>query len=91
MPFAARQSSSIVTLLIDVDREGLRELIAWVREMWSGRKSWLSDYSGVSLQSGLRVELECVLHDGGLMKTGETEFVWSAQRTAGWRSSKSWN
>lgn len=72
------------TLLIDVDREGLRDLIAWLRDvMSSGRKSWLSDCPGVSLQSGLCVELECVLHDAGLLKTAETEFVWRRSQD-GW-------
>jgi hypothetical protein len=71
------------TLLIDVDREGLRDLIACLREVSSERKSWLSDRPGVSLQSGLRVELECVLHDAVLMKTAESEFVWRRSQD-GW-------
>jgi hypothetical protein len=65
------------TLLIDVDREGLRDLIAWLREVTSsGRKSWLSDCPSANLQSGLRIEVRRVPNDVGLVKMAETELVW---------------
>lgn len=64
------------TLLIDVDHEGLRGLIAWLREVMSSeRKAWFSDCPGVSLQSRLRVEVLRVLDDIGLLRMAETEFV----------------
>ena len=46
------------TLLIDVDAEGLRGLIAWLRDvMSSDRKVLLSACPGLSLQAGLHVEV----------------------------------
>jgi hypothetical protein len=72
------------TLLIDVDHEGLRGLIAWLREVTSsGRKAGLSDCPGVSLQSRLRVDVFRVPvdvfrvpDDTGLLRMAEREFVW---------------
>lgn len=46
------------TLLIDVDAEGFRALIAWLRDvMTSDLKVLLSACSGVTLQAGLRAEV----------------------------------
>jgi hypothetical protein len=65
------------TLLIDVDAEGLRSLIAWLRDLMSSdQKGLLSACPGVGLQSGLRVEVLRVPNDAGLVKMAETEFVW---------------
>jgi hypothetical protein len=65
------------TLLIGVDHEGLRDLLTWLREVTSsGRKAWLNECPGVSLRSGLRVELVRAPNDGGLLKMAATEFVW---------------
>ena len=68
------------TLLIDVDAEGLRALIAWLRDvMTSDRKVLLSACSGVTLQAGLRVE---VFRSRDL-RTAETTFVWQRSED-GW-------
>ena len=72
------------TLLIDVDVEGLHALIAWLRDViWSGRKVVLSDCSGVTFQSGLRVEVVSSPEDTGLVRTGEMAFVWQRSED-GW-------
>lgn len=72
------------TLLIDVDADGLRGLVAWLREvMSSDRKVLLSACPGVTLQAGLRVEVLRSRDDAGLSRTAPTAFVW--QRSAdGW-------
>ena len=72
------------TLLIDVNADGLRCLIAWIREvMSSGRQIALSECPGVTLQAGTRVEASCVRDDAGLLRTATSAFVW--QRSAeGW-------
>ena len=70
-------------LLIDVDAEGLRGLIAWLRDvMSSDRKGLLSACPGVSLQSGLRVEVFRSRDDAGLLRTAETAFVWQRSEDA---------
>jgi hypothetical protein len=72
------------TLLIDVDAEGLRALIAWLRDvMTSDRKVLLSACSGVTLQAGLRVEVFRSRDDAGLLRTAETTFVWQRSED-GW-------
>ena len=72
------------TLLIDVDAEGLRDLIAWLRDVASsGRRVLLSDCPGVSLQSGLQVEAVPGRDDTGLLKSGEGAFVWQRSEE-GW-------
>ena len=72
------------TLLIDVDAEGLRDLIAWLRDVASsGRRVLLSDCPGVSLQSGLQVEAFPGRDDTGLLKSGEGAFVWQRSEE-GW-------
>ncbi len=72
------------TLLIDVDAEGLRDLIAWLRDvMPSDRNVLLSACSGVNLQAGLRVEVIRSRDDAGLLRTAETAFVWQRSED-GW-------
>lgn len=72
------------TLLIDVDAEGLRRLIVWLRDVISsGRKVALSDCPGASLQSGLQVEALLGRDDTGLVKTAEGDFV-SQRSEDGW-------
>jgi hypothetical protein len=64
------------TLLIDVDAEGLRRLIAWLCDVISSRrKVALSDCPGASLQSGLQAEALLGRDDAGLLKTPEGAFV----------------
>ena len=65
------------TLLIDVNAEGLRGLITWVREvMPSSRQIPLNDCPGVTLQPGTHVQASCVRDDAGLLRTGERAFAW---------------
>jgi hypothetical protein len=72
------------TLLIDVDAEGLRGLIAWLRDVISsGRKAALSDCPGVTSQSGLRVDAFSSPDDTGLVRTAERAFVWQRSED-GW-------
>lgn len=72
------------TLLIDVDVEGLRNLMAWLRDvMSSGRTVLLSACPGVSLQPGLRVEVIRSRQDAGLLRTAETAFMWQRSED-GW-------
>jgi hypothetical protein len=62
------------TLLIDVDHEGLRSLISWVRELpLTGRKATLSDCPGARLQSRLRVDVLLLAGDIGLVRTERPE------------------
>jgi hypothetical protein len=72
------------TLLIDVDAEGLSDLIAWLRDvMSSDRKVLLSACPGVSLQADLRVEVFRSRDDAGLLRTAETAFIWQRSED-GW-------
>jgi hypothetical protein len=72
------------TLLIDVDAEGLSDLIAWLREvMSSDRKVILSACPGVTLQAGLCVEAFRSRDDAGLLRTAPTAFVWQRSED-GW-------
>jgi len=72
------------TLLIDIDAEGLRDLIVWVRDVISlGRRVLLSDCPSASLRSGLRVEACLARDDTGLLKTGKGAFVWQRSEE-GW-------
>jgi hypothetical protein len=72
------------TLLIDVNAEGLRSLIAWLRDVISsGRRVALSDCPGVTLQSGLRVDAFSSPDDTGLVRTAERAFVWQRSED-GW-------
>jgi hypothetical protein len=72
------------TLLLDVDREGLSTLIAWLQtNASSARKIAINHCPGAVVQSGLHVDLSCVPEETGLVRTSGTEFVW--QRSAeGW-------
>lgn len=72
------------TLLIDVDADGLRGLVAWLREvMSSDRKVLLSACPGVTLQAGLRVEAFRSRDDAGLSRTAPRAFVWQRSED-GW-------
>jgi hypothetical protein len=65
------------TLLIDVDRDGLRNLAAWLRDRTSsGQKVSLDACPGARLQSGLLIDLVSLPGDVGLVRTDGTEFVW---------------
>lgn len=73
------------TLLIDVNAEGLRGLIAWVREvMTSSRQIPLDACPGVTLQPGTHVEVSCVRDDAGLLRTTGGAFVWRRSED-GWK------
>lgn len=66
-------------LLIDIDAEGLRDLIMWVRDVISiGRKALLGDCPSASFRSGLRACLG--RDDTGLLKTGKGAFVWQSSK-----------
>jgi hypothetical protein len=68
--------------LLDVDREGLSALIAWLQTTASS--AWniaINRCPGAVVQSGLHVDLSCVPEERGLVRTSGTEFVW--QRSAG--------
>ena len=70
-------------LLIDVDAEGLRGMIASLRNVISsGQKVALGDCPGVSLQSGLQVQaFRC--DDIGLVRTAEKAFLWQRSEDGG--------
>jgi hypothetical protein len=79
------------TLLIDVDAEGLRDLIAWLRNVISsGQKVALGDCPGVSLQSGLQVQAFRCRDDIGLVRIDERAFPLAARTTDGRTSSIDW-
>src|SRR6059036_1822522 len=72
------------TLLIDADAEGLRGLVAWLRDVISsGQTIALSDCPGVTFQSGLHVEAFSSPDDTGLVRTAERAFVWQRSED-GW-------
>jgi len=72
------------TLLLDVDREGLSTLIAWLQTtMSSGRKMAISHCPGAVVQSGLHVDLSCVTSETALVRISGTEFVWQLS-AEGW-------
>ena len=72
------------TLLIDVDAEGLRGLMAWLRNvMSSDRRALLSACPGVTLQSTLRVDVFRSPDDIGLVRAAEWVFVWQRSED-GW-------
>jgi hypothetical protein len=72
------------TLLIDIDRDGLLGLIAWLREVISsGRKAALSDCPGVTLQSTLRVDVFRSPDDIGLVRVAQGALVWQRSED-GW-------
>ena len=72
------------TLLLDVDHEGLKALIAWLQTATSsGRETAISQCPGALVQSGLRVNLSRASADRGLVRTAGTEFVWQRSEE-GW-------
>jgi hypothetical protein len=72
------------TLLIDVDRDGLHSLIAWLRgAISSDQKTTISDCPGSVVQAGLRVELLRSRDDTGILRTAEGAFVWQRSED-GW-------
>jgi hypothetical protein len=74
------------TLLLDVDAEGLRDLITWLRNvMSSGQKVSLGHCPGVSFQSALHVEAFRCRDDAGLVRTAEGSFLWQRSED-GWTS-----
>lgn len=65
------------TLLIDVDRDGLHVLIAWLQEAISSRqKTTINDCPGAVVEAGLHVELRRNRDDTGIVRTAEGTFVW---------------
>jgi hypothetical protein len=57
------------TLLLDVDRDGLHSLIAWLRMvMSSGRNTTIGDCPAAVIQSGLHVEALGAADDAGLVR-----------------------
>ena len=65
------------TLLIDVNAQGLRDLVAWVREVIASSQGMsLSSCSDVSLRLGIHVEAVCAPDDAGLVRTADKDFVW---------------
>ena len=72
------------TLLLDVDHEGLKALIAWLRTATSSdRKTAINHCPGTVVQSGLHVDLSRVPNDRGLVRTVGREFVWQRSEE-GW-------
>lgn len=72
------------TLLIDVDRDGLHALIAWLRDaMESGQRATISDCPGSVVQEGLHIELLRSRDDIGILRTAEGTFVWQRSED-GW-------
>ena len=72
------------TFLLDVDHEGLKTLIAWLRNAAaSGRKTAISHCPGAVVQSGLHVDLSRVPNDTGLVRTAGSAFVWQRSEE-GW-------
>lgn len=73
------------TLLIDLDAEGLRALTTWLGDVTSSERTVpLSTCPGVSLRSGLRVEVILGPDDVGLSRTADTAFVWQRSKD-GWK------
>ena len=72
------------TLLIDVDRDGLHALIAWLRDaMESGQRTTISDCPGSVVQAGLHIDLLRSRDDVGILRTAEGAFVWQRSED-GW-------
>jgi len=72
------------TLLIDVDRDGLHSLIAWLRgAISSDPKNRDQHCPGSVVQAGLRVELLRRRDDTGILRTAEGAFVWQRSED-GW-------
>lgn len=72
------------TLLLDVDREGLNKLIAWLQTATSSdRRTPISSCPGCVVQAGLAVDLLRAVDDTGLVRAAGTEFVWQRSED-GW-------
>jgi hypothetical protein len=72
------------TLLLDVDQEGLKALIAWLQTAASsGRRIAISHCPDALVQSGLQIDLSRGPNDRGLVRTAGTEFVWQRSEE-GW-------
>src|SRR5205809_1137052 len=72
------------SLLIDVDGEGLRALIAWLQTAAaSGQRIALDDCPGAVVQSGLYVAVSCAPTHRGLVRIEGTEFAWERSEQ-GW-------
>ena len=70
--------------MLDVDHEGLKALIAWLRTATAtGRKTAINHCPGAVVQSGLHVDLSRVPNDTGLVRTTGSEFVWQRSEE-GW-------
>ena len=72
------------TLLLDVDQQGLFDLIAWLQAVVSsGRKTVLSDCPGCLVQSGVHVAVLRAVNDSGIRRAARTEFIWQRSEE-GW-------
>jgi hypothetical protein len=72
------------TLLLDVDHEGLKALIAWLRTATSpGRRIAINHCPAAVVQPGLRVDVLSAPNKTGLVRTSGTEFVWKRSEE-GW-------
>ena len=72
------------TLLLDVDHEGLKALIAWLQTAtFSGSGIAIRQCPGALVQSGLHINLSRAPTDRGLVRTAGTEFVWQRSEE-GW-------
>jgi hypothetical protein len=72
------------TLLLDVEQEGLKALIAWLQTATSsGRRIAISHCPDALVQSGLQIDLSRGPNDRGLVRTAGTEFLWQRSEE-GW-------
>jgi len=72
------------TLLLDVDHEGLKGLIAWLQTATSsGNGIAIRRCPGALVQSGLQVNVSRTPNDRGLVRAARTEFVWQRSEE-GW-------
>jgi len=63
--------------LLDVDRDGLQSLIAWLRViMSSGRNTTIGDCPAAVVQSGLHVEVLGAADDAGLVRISGGHLAW---------------
>jgi hypothetical protein len=75
------------TLLLDVDREGLHTLIAWLQTATSSdRRTPIGSCPGCIVQAGVAVDLLRAVNDTGLVRAAGTEFVWQRSEE-GWAES----
>jgi hypothetical protein len=72
------------TLLLDVDREVLNALIAWLQTATSSdRRTPISSCPSCIVQAGVAVDLLRAVNDTGLVRAAGTEFVWQRSEE-GW-------